>query len=133
MDWKRIGDILMAHFAQIDDNNIVKQVIVVHNNELLDDKGIESEWKGIEFCIQHFGGRWVQTSYNGNIRKNYAGIGYIYDPILDAFYTQQPFEAWVLDEDNCQWKPPIAYPTNGKNYYWNEELLNWELLPDTVE
>ena len=85
MDWIGVGDILMAHFAQIDENNIVTNVIVVHNNELLDNKGKESEWKGIEFCIQHFGGRWVQTSYNANFRGVYAGIGYTYDETLDEF------------------------------------------------
>ena len=75
----------MAHFAQIDNNNIVTNVIVVHNNELLDNNGIESESKGIEFCVQHFGGRWVQTSYNATFRGNYAGIGYTYDENLDEF------------------------------------------------
>jgi hypothetical protein len=75
----------MAHFAQLDENNIVINVIVVHNNELLDESGIESEWKGIEFCIQHFGGRWVQTSYNATFRGVYAGIGYTYDETLDEF------------------------------------------------
>ena len=75
----------MAHFAELDENNIVTRVIVVHNNELLDAKGFESEWKGIEFCIQHFGGRWVQTSYNANFRGVYAGIGYYYDETKDEF------------------------------------------------
>jgi hypothetical protein len=75
----------MAHFAQIDDDNIVTNVIVVHNNELLDDNGTESEWKGIEFCVQHFGGRWVQTSYNATFRGVYAGIGFTYDETLDEF------------------------------------------------
>ncbi len=84
----------MAHFAQIDDNNIVTNVIVVHNNELLDDKGIESEWKGIEFCIQHFGGRWVQTSYNAKFRGKYAGIGHTYDETLDEFIA--PIEEFSL-------------------------------------
>jgi len=75
----------MAHFAELDENNIVTRVIVVHNNELLDNKGYESEWKGIEFCIQHFGGRWVQTSYNANFRGVYAGIGCYYDEMKDEF------------------------------------------------
>ena len=75
----------MAHFAEVDENNIVTRVIVVHNNELLDEKGFESEWKGIEFCIQHYGGRWIQTSYNDNFRGKYAGIGDTYDESLDEF------------------------------------------------
>ena len=96
----------MAHFAQLDNNDIVTQVIVVHNNELLDN-GVESEAKGIEFCKSLFGNdtRWIQTSYNGNIRKNYAGIGYTYDEPRDAFIPPKPEEGnWVLDEDTCNWK-----------------------------
>lgn len=89
MDWIGIGDILMAHFAELDENNIVQRVIVVHNNELLDDKGIESEWKGIEFCIQHYGGRWVQTSYNATFRGRYAGGGFYYDETLDEFIAPE--------------------------------------------
>jgi hypothetical protein len=94
----------MAHFVELNESNIVKQVIVVHNNELLVD-GIELETKGIEFCQSLFGGTWVQTSYNGNIRKNYAGIGDLYDPIRDAFIKPKPEEGnWVLNEDTCQWE-----------------------------
>lgn len=94
----------MAHFAELDETNIVKQVIVIHNNELLDN-GAESEAKGAAFCQSLFGGTWVQTSYNGNIRKNFAGIGFTYDPIRDAFIAPKPAEGnWELDEDTCQWK-----------------------------
>ena len=75
----------MAHFAELDENNIVTRVIVVHNNELLDENGIELEQKGIDFCVAHYGGTWIQTSYNGNFRGSYAGIGYIYDKTLDEF------------------------------------------------
>ena len=117
----------MAHFAELDDNNIVKQVIVVHNNELLDESGNESEQKGIDFCTYLFGGRWVQTSYNGNFRKNYAGVSYIYDPIRDAFIAPQSYPSWVLDEE-CQWKAPIPYPTDGKLYDWNEKEQTWSEL-----
>jgi hypothetical protein len=74
----------MAHFAELDENNIVTRVIVVHNNELLID-GIESEQKGIDFCVAHYGGRWIQTSYNATFRGIYAGIGNIYDEALDVF------------------------------------------------
>lgn len=89
----------MAHFAELDDNNIVTNVIVVHNNELLDDKGIESEWKGIEFCIQHFGGRWVQTSYNANFRGKYAGINFTYDETLDEFIAPIEEFSLVVEEE----------------------------------
>lgn len=75
----------MAHFAELDENNIVTRVIVIHNNELLDESGNELEQKGIDFCIAHYGGTWVQTSYNGNFRGSYAGIGYTYDKTLDEF------------------------------------------------
>jgi hypothetical protein len=114
----------MAHFAQLDESNIVTQVIVVHNNELLDN-GIESEAKGIVFCQSLFGGNWIQTSYNGNIRKNYAGIGFNYDATKDAFIAPKPFNSWILDEDTCQWQAPTPYPTDDKIYYWSEDDLSW--------
>lgn len=117
----------MAHFAELDENNIVKQVIVVHNNELLVN-GVELETKGIEFCQSLFGGNWVQTSYNSTIRKNYAGIGYIYDPIADHFFAPQPFPSWVLDE-NAQWQPPVTMPVEeGKVFAWDEPSLSWVIL-----
>jgi len=118
----------MAHFAELDESNIVKQVIVVNNNELLAD-GVESEAKGIQFCQSLFGGNWVQTSYNGTIRKNFAGIGYLYDPIRDAFIAPKPFESWVLNETNCWWEAPTPYPEDGKNYYWDEATTNWIEAP----
>jgi hypothetical protein len=107
----------MAHFAELDESNIVTRVIVVHNNELLDENGNESEQKGIDFCVAHYGGTWIQTSYNGNIRKNYAGIGFVYDPIRDAFITPKPSGkkngdgqpiVWDLDENTCQWVSTIV-------------------------
>lgn len=97
----------MAHFAELDENNIVLRVVVVHNNELLDDMGMgESEQKGIDFCVGLFGGRWIQTSYNGKIRKNYAGEGYTYDQARDAFIAPQPGPEWTLDEATCRWVKP---------------------------
>ena len=94
----------MAHFAELDATNTVTRVIVVHDNELLDN-GVESEAKGITFCQSLFGGNWIQTSYNGNIRKNYAGIGFLYDPVRDAFIAPQPEEGeWILNEDTCRWE-----------------------------
>lgn len=107
----------MAHFAELDDNNVVTRVIVIHNNELLDENGNESEQKGINFCVAHYGGRWIQTSYNRNFRKNYAGVGFLYDSIRDAFIPPRPpdtfvlpdgtiytSKGWVLNEDTCQWE-----------------------------
>jgi len=117
----------MAHFAELNDNNIVEQVIVVSNNELLDESGIESEQKGIDFCTNLFGGRWIQTSYNGNFRKNYAGVKYLYDPIRDAFIKPQPYPSWVLDEESCKWQAPVPYPTDNEIYFWDEESLTWKL------
>lgn len=98
----------MAHFAQLDELNRVTQVVVISNADILDAQGNESEAQGIAFCRSLFGAdtRWVQTSYNGNIRKNYAGIGYTYDPQRDAFIAPQPGPDWVLDEATCQWQEP---------------------------
>lgn len=114
----------MAHFAQLDENNVVIQVIVVHNNELMDN-GQESETKGIAFCQSLFGGNWKQTSYNGNMRKNYAGVGYNYDAQRDAFIPPKPFNSWVLNEITCQWQAPVDYPNDGKNYKWDESTISW--------
>lgn len=115
----------MAHFAQLDQNNLVTQVIVVANQECLDEHGVESETVGVSFCQSLFGGEWKQTSYNGSIRKNYAGIGYTYDSVRDAFIPPKPFASWVLNEDTCLWECPVAYPTDGKRYTWDEATTNW--------
>ena len=117
----------MAHFAQLDINNTVIQVIVVHNNELLDENGAESETKGIAFCQSLFGAdsRWKQTSYNGNIRKNYAGIGYSYDVARDAFVPPRPYASWTLVDETCKWAAPVPYPNDGKYYVWDEPTLSW--------
>ena len=116
----------MAHFAELDENNVVTRVIVVANDELLVD-GVENETKGIMFCKSLLGEntRWVQTSYNGNIRKNYAGIGYIYDPIADHFFVPQPYPSWTLDTD-AKWQPPTPMPVEeGKIFTWDEATLAW--------
>lgn len=117
----------MAHFAQLDENNMVIQVIVVHNNELMDN-GMESEAKGIAFCQSLFPStNWKQTSYNGNMRKNYAGIGYTYDQQRDAFISPKPYASWTLDETTCLWVAPVPMPTDGKRYLWNESTQVWEV------
>jgi hypothetical protein len=116
----------MAHFAQLD-NNVVINIIVVHNNELLDQDGNEVEQKGIDFCKSLYGQdtEWVQTSYNGNFRKNYACGGGTYDPELDAFIKLKPWGSWVLDRETCTWTAPIPVPTDDKAYSWNESTLSW--------
>ena len=133
----------MASFAKLDNNNIVEQVISVNNTELLNN-GIESETKGIEFCKSLFGQEtnWKQTSYNtqtgihklGGVpfRKNHAGIGYIYDEDRNAFYSQKPFDSWILNESTCNWEAPVAKPTTeleeNQYYSWNESTLSWDLV-----
>ena len=116
----------MAHFAKLDENNVVLEVHVVHNNELLDENGIEQEQKGIDFLINWSNGylTWKQTSYNGSFRKNYAGIGYTYDPQYDAFIPPKPFPSWLLNAD-AQWEPPVAMPQDGKMYSWDESTTSW--------
>ena len=122
----------MAHFAQLNAENLVTQVIVVANQDTADQDGVENEAIGIEFCTNLLGGKWVQTSYNANIRKNYAGVGYKYDKDLDAFIPPQPFASWTLNNETAQWEAPVDYPTDGKMYSWNEETLAWVESPDLV-
>ena len=117
----------MAHFAKLDQNNVVTEVHVVNNIELLSADGSESEVMGVAFLIRWSGGysNWKQTSYNGNIRKNYAGIGYTYDSARDAFIPPRPFASWVLNEETCQWDAPVAMPTDGQRYSWDEATTSW--------
>ena len=120
----------MAHYAFLDENNIVTQVIVGRNEwEVVD--GI-SDWEAYYGNLH--GQRCVRTSYNGNIRKNYAGIGFSYDDARDAFIAPKPFPSWLLNEDTCQWEAPIPYPVNeeGIIYAWDEELGNWKPSQMTI-
>jgi len=114
----------VAHYAQLDENNVVTQVIVVANSDEEID-GVFDESKGVEFCYNLLGGTWKKTSYNGNIRKNYAGIGYTYDAGRDAFIPPKPFASWVLVEETCQWAAPTAMPDDGKRYTWDEATTSW--------
>jgi len=108
----------MSHFAKIDSNNIVENVIVAEQDF------INSGAVGDSFL-------WVQTSYNNNFRKNYAGVGFTYDSDLDAFILPQPYPSWVLNEDTCQWESPVAYPDDDKMYDWDEETQSWdEVTPE---
>lgn len=115
----------MAHFAELDENNIVKRVIVVNNKETQDANGNESEAVGVAFCQQLLGGDWKQTSYNANFRKNYAGIGYTYRADIDAFVPPQPYPSWTLNNDTAKWEAPIPMPTDGKKYFWDETAQAW--------
>ncbi len=118
----------MAHFAELDENNIVTKVIVVHNNMVMDSDNQENEAKGVEFCSTLFGHtNWVQTSYNNNMRKQFAGIGYTYDSDSDVFVAPQPYPSWSLD-DNNDWQPPTPMPEDDNKYSWNEDTQNWDLV-----
>jgi hypothetical protein len=132
----------MAHFARLDQTGTVLEVVVVSNNVLLDDNGDECEELGREFCMGLYGDQnnWVQTSYNGNIRKNFASVGAHYDSAKDAFIQRQPYPSWQLDDNSCEWEPPVPYPEDyfedrvdtewgkvdgGVLYRWSEETGAW--------
>jgi type II secretory pathway component GspD/PulD (secretin) len=118
----------MAHFASLDNNNIVIKVEVVANDVIIDSDGVEQEQLGIDFLTQLYGGGiYKQTSYNGSFRKNYAGKGFTYDEAKNAFIPSKSksFASWTLNEDTCQWVPPTAYPDDGKHYRWNEDTEAW--------
>jgi hypothetical protein len=123
----------MAHFAKLGVGNIVEQVIVVHNSVITDENGIEQEQLGNDFINKLYNTRdvWKQTSYNGNIRKNYAGIGFQYDQQRNAFIPPKPFNSWILNENTCRWEAPVARPTaeleENQYYSWNESIKNWEV------
>jgi hypothetical protein len=125
----------MAHFARVNENWIVEEVIVVSNDVIKDDAGIECDWLGEQFCQSLYGAytKWIQTSYTGRIYKNYASVGYTFDPYRNAFIPPKPYESWLLNEDTCRWDPPVPYPTDGKTYVWDEEAIEWVLVPEPSE
>jgi len=106
----------MAHFAEVNDNNLVIRVVVTDN---------ESTNEGYDWLINKLGGTWIKTSYNSTIRKNFAGIGFTYDSELDAFIPIKPFDSWELDEETCQWQSPTPRPEDDAEYSWNESTLSW--------
>ena len=115
----------MAHFTKVKDE-IVVQVLVIGNDDIADEKGDEQESLGVALCNQLYGdATWVQTSYNNNFRKNYAGNGYTYDQTRDAFIPPQPYPSWLLDEDTCRWDAPTPMPDDGKRYGWDENATSW--------
>lgn len=114
----------MAHFAELDDNNVVLRTIVVSNTNCLDSDGNESESVGKEFCSNLLGGRWVQTSYNRNMRLNFAGENFVYIESLDVFVGPKPYASWVIGS-NKDWEAPILKPTDDKKYQWDELNKQW--------
>ena len=123
----------MAHFAEVDENNIVLRVLVVDDLNESDGQNFLANTLGL-------GGTWLKTSYNTAagvhanggtpFRKNYAGIGYSYDEALDAFIAPKPYPSWVLNEESCVYEAPVAYPTDGDMYTWNEETTSWDLVAE---
>jgi hypothetical protein len=110
----------MSHWAEINESNIVLRVLVGNNNDVNE---------GYDWLIENLGGTWVKTSYNAatnGFRKNYAGLGYTYDEVRDAFIPPKPFESWILNEDTCQWTAPVDYPVDDKNYMWDEPTVSWK-------
>jgi len=124
----------MAHFAEIDENNIVLRVLVTDNKDTNE---------GLDWLESRLGGTWIKTSYNTTrgkhtnggtpLRKNFAGIGYTFDAERDAFIPPQPFESWVLNEETCNWEAPTSMPDNGKFYTWDEETLTWVEVTEETE
>ena len=130
----------MAHFAKLGTGNIIEQVISINNSVITDANGIEQEKLGVDFINKLYNTRdvWKQTSYNGNIRKNFAGIGFKYDQTRDAFIAPKPYASWLLNETTCQWESPVVKPElteeqiNNKSYYnWNEETTSWDLVDNS--
>ena len=122
----------MAHFAELNNNNIVLRVIVVNNTDILDENGNESEQVGKDFCYNLLGGEWIQTSYNATFRKNYAGIGFEYSEEYDGFIPPKPedYDSWIVNPNTCRWEPPIPYPTDpvpseDRRWRWNESTISW--------
>lgn len=120
----------MSHFAQIDNNNVVVQVIVAEQ-DFINSGAVGDPVKWIQTSYNTLGG--VHRNGGTPLRKNYAGIGYTYDADRDAFIPPKPFPSWVLDEDTCQWNAPVAMPTDGKRYTWDEVAVNWVEVPEITE
>jgi hypothetical protein len=120
----------MAHFAKLNDDNIVVDVNVVSNAVLLDSNNIEREELGIQFLVEWSGGHtnWKQTSYNNNFRNQYASIGDLYLADVDKFVSPQPYASWTLDKSQGKWVSPTPRPSDENVYFWNEDQLAWQLV-----
>lgn len=114
----------MSHFAEINEDNVVVRVLVGNNDDPNGDEGYQ-------WLIDNLGGTWIKTSYNATIRKHFAGIGYKYDAVLDAFIPPSPYPSWILNEETCLWDAPVPYPTDGADYLWNENDQTWDLWVPT--
>jgi hypothetical protein len=117
----------MAHFAELDENNIVKRVIVLNDEHCKDDNGDESEVVGQNWLNEHLGGTWIQTSYNHKIRGCFAGIGFLYSAEDDRFIVPQPFPSWTLNKETWRWEAPTPNPDDTLNYVWDESSTSWIL------
>jgi hypothetical protein len=122
----------MAHYARVNQNNIVTYVTPIPNEMITDKNGVEHE----EWAYKHLyetipdslGDRWIQTSYNNNFRNKFAGIENIWREDLNAFISSKPYESWILNEDTCSWNPPVEYPIDNNKYKWNESNQSWDLV-----
>ena len=114
----------MAHFAKLGTGNIVEKVEVVYNIATTEQAGVDF----LRNLYNDQNAQWFQTSYNNNIRKNFAGIDYTYDQARDAFIEPKPFNSWTLNETTCNWESPVVKPDDGQNYVWNEETQQWDLI-----
>ena len=125
----------MAHFAQLDANSIVTQVIVVSNDVINNEPFPQSEPIGVAFCQSLYGidTSWVQTSYNGSFRYNYAGVGYIFDATAQAFIAPKPYPSWLLNTNTFQWEAPVPYPNDGNIYSWDEATQSWVMTTTPSE
>lgn len=117
----------MAHFAELNEQNIVTQVIVVSNEVISNLPFPESEPVGIEFCKETFGQNtnWAQTSYSSSFRYNYACVDSVFDPVAQAFIAPKPYPSWLLNTNDYKWTAPVPYPNDGKLYFWDESTLSW--------
>ena len=124
----------MAHFALLDENNVVTRVDLVEDYKCTDAHGKVVEKKGVDFLQLLYGDdtNWKQTSYTGRIRKNFASIGGVYDPTLDAFIPQKPYRSWILDDDTCMWYAPVPKPDLENWYEWDEENVSWKLVGELM-
>lgn len=119
----------MAHFAKLDNANIVTQVVVLDNNVLTNDQNVEVEQLGIDFLENLYGHKlWKQTSYTGSFRGHYAGIGWRYDKGLDAFIAPKPYNSWTLNTTTFEWEAPVDYPNDNNHYEWNEDDQQWDQI-----
>jgi hypothetical protein len=117
----------MAHWAELDESNTVIRVLVTDNEDPNGDEGYQ-------WLLDNLGGTWVKTSYNANIRKNFAGVGYIYNSSVDCFIPPKEFLSWIIDENSCQWIPPIPKPIeDGKKFVWDEESVSWQSVAHTEQ